>query len=185
MEVKHDDAPSPRKKTKFDDGLNGRWETAADEMVEADAGAHGGLSTRLLKFSGAGAATPESKPNRRGRKSLSSISVDLATESDGEGIVDLTQSANESDLEDELDPADEIDFEKERLTIPGEVVYCREKRTQKEYWPAKIMAYAGPQTKPRKTKAKYTVLFFDGLEKAVDRDMFYASFQDDFGTCKV
>ncbi|KAJ7080370.1 hypothetical protein B0H15DRAFT_787270 [Mycena belliarum] len=71
------------------------------------------------------------------------------------------------------------------LTIPGELIFAREKRTSKEYWPAKILAYV-PPTRP-KQPGRYRVQWIDNTitkdNALLDRELFYVYEDEGFGTC--
>ena len=69
------------------------------------------------------------------------------------------------------------------LTIPGEKVFARVNNSRLEHWPAIITGYV-PSTVLRR-QGKYNIMFFDRVNKKVDRSLFYTSLDDGFSTCKV
>lgn len=79
----------------------------------------------------------------------------------------------------------DIDDQDYMIDVPGELVYSRETRSKTEYWPAKVTGYVPPVKGSRKKKGKYKIIFFDGVEKSVDRDLFFADYESGFSTCKV
>lgn len=91
---------------------------------------------------------------------------------------------------DELDS--ESDWEPpepdETLTVPGELILCRERAEAKLYWPAKILGFKPPpkpKGKARPKEPKYNIIYMDGTKQAVPRGWFYACDEEGFGTCLV
>lgn len=69
--------------------------------------------------------------------------------------------------------------------IPGELVLAKEKRSNTQYWPAKLMRYFPPSK--RGAKARYEVLFYDGkvMRLPDDSDMFFNEVHPNFKNCRV
>ncbi|RUO96868.1 hypothetical protein BC936DRAFT_141322 [Jimgerdemannia flammicorona] len=88
-------------------------------------------------------------------------------------------NSSKGDRNDDYD--DDFDFfaqnKDETLEIPGELVFAYYSE-DKKYYPAKILEYF-------LTNGKYKVLYFDGAQRSLPRNRFYAMTERDFATCKV
>lgn len=71
----------------------------------------------------------------------------------------------------------------ESVSVPGELVLAKEKRSKTLYYPAKVIGYEAPQS-PKKLPL-YIVKFMDNVVASIPRDCFYICEQEEFGTCKV
>jgi hypothetical protein len=72
----------------------------------------------------------------------------------------------------------------ETLQIPGELILAKGTNSDKNYWPARILEYV-PQKSNKEKEGKYKIEYLDGFTSVVDRNAFYTSEEDRFGTCKV
>lgn len=152
--------PAKRPRTDLDD----RWKAAADEMIRTDARRNDGLLPRLTSLQ-SGTTFDQLMDGHEDIVSDDNLSDDEKTEVHHPSI---------SFIDPGPDPM---------LNIPGEGVFARVNNSRTEYWPATITGYV-PATASRR-RGKYTILFFDGARKNVDRGLFYTSFDDGFSTCKV
>ena len=72
----------------------------------------------------------------------------------------------------------------ETLQIPGELILAKGTGSDKNYWPARILEYVLPRNKKEK-EGKYKIEYLDRTTSIVNRNTFYTSEADEFGTCKV
>ncbi|TBU35579.1 hypothetical protein BD311DRAFT_860098 [Dichomitus squalens] len=174
---------SPRKKRKFD--LDIAWREARDAMISVYEGnddevAPGssryasGSSRRTNGTRGKGKAHAD--PKGKGKAKASDSDMDTG-EGFGLGLdfgVDLDSKAERQWRAPSPNPL---------LEIPGELILARESRAKRQYWPAKILAYVRP-TRPSQ-KPKYKVVFFDGIVKQIEPDLFCTTTDDEFATCNM
>ncbi|KAH8117094.1 hypothetical protein DFH11DRAFT_1151960 [Phellopilus nigrolimitatus] len=69
------------------------------------------------------------------------------------------------------------------VSIPGELLLAKEKKSKRMFWPAKVMSYVPPES--QKMRARYLVRFLDNTEYEITRDMFYTCEQEEFATCEM
>ncbi|KAJ3552298.1 hypothetical protein NM688_g4221 [Phlebia brevispora] len=150
---------SPRKRQKTEQAhLTERWKEARDLMLQAYEEENDGFPLLLSHYKGDSPARPLN----------GSAAVGTIEESEGEdGLENLWG-----------DPGPNPMFE-----IPGELVLAREKPKYNQYWPAKIMRYV-ERTHPS-DKEKYEVLYFDGIHKAIPRDMIISIYDEGFASCTM
>lgn len=179
----YDDLGSPRKKVKrAHQATESNWAEALREVLKDN---DDGLPpiTTLEAPSGPSASTSAAhETNSRKRNGKSAMNV--------AGKVKKTQTHSDDDERDELDS--ESDWEPpepdEMLTVPGELILCRERAEAKLYWPAKILGFKPPpkpKGKARPKEPKYNIIYMDGTKQAVPRGWFYACDEEGFGTCEV
>ena len=72
----------------------------------------------------------------------------------------------------------------ESLQIPGEPILAKGSGSDRNYWPARILEYVPPRNK-REKEGKYKIEYLDKTTSIVNRNGFYTSEEDGFGTCKV
>lgn len=71
----------------------------------------------------------------------------------------------------------------DNLSIPGELVYAKDKKWKLDHWPAEILEYIPPAKASQ--KPRYKVRFLDRMVLNITRDMFFAQEENGFVTCQV
>lgn len=157
-------ASSPRKRGS---NILKRWQAALEKMTEEEAQINDGFPTSISAlYSQPQASRTPSKSPRKGKRS---VSKELSPPPPPSAPFERDDWSPP--------PADDS------LSIPGEPVYAKDKKSRRDYWPAEILEYV-PPTK-RGQKPKYKLRFLDRKELYVTRDMFYAQDESEFATCQV
>lgn len=151
--------PAKRPRTDLDD----RWKAAADEMIRVDAKRNDGLLPRLTSLQ-SGTTFDQLMDHEE-------ISSDEILSSDEKTEVYHPPATF-------IDPGPDP-----MLNIPGEKVFARVSNSRTEHWPATVTGYV-PAAASRR-RGTYSILFFDGVRKNVNRALFHTSLDDGFSTCKV
>lgn len=148
-----------------------RWQTALEKMTEEEAQINDGFPTSISALYSQSQVSPTS-PNKSPRKGKKSASKERSL-----SPPPLPPPA--PFVRDDWSPPPADDS----LSIPGEPVYAKDKKSRRDYWPAEILEYSAP-TK-RGQKPKYKLRFLDRTELFVTRDMFYSQDEPEFATCQV
>ncbi|KLO07330.1 hypothetical protein SCHPADRAFT_653409 [Schizopora paradoxa] len=156
---------SPKKRAS---SIPKRWQAALEKMNEEEALLNDGFPTSISALYSLPQTSLSTKSPRKGKTSASkerSLSPPLP----------LPAPFERDDWS--PPPADDS------LSIPGEPVYAKDKKSRRDYWPAEILEYV-PPTKSSQ-KGRYKLRFLDRTELFVTRDMFYSQDEPEFATCRL
>ncbi|KAI0345095.1 hypothetical protein BDW22DRAFT_1353961 [Trametopsis cervina] len=156
--------PTPRKKQKTTQAdLDRRWNEAKNLMLKRFQDMNDGIPLHVSHFIRDDTPSVVGQPDFEQRNETREPSATPSS-----GSADIETWAPES-------PYD----------IPGELVLAKEKRSNTQYWPAKLMRYFPPSK--RGAKARYEVLFYDGkvMRLPDDSDMFFNEVHPNFKNCRL